>query len=129
FSIQFYQLTNSENISFELSGNHENIAIDKFLNVRTLDIDYRLREKELQLLQNYPNPFNGSTTIPFIVNKSGMATVKVTNTMGSIIYNGTINCETGYNEHEINLHNQSGGVLIYQVHFNETIINSKMILR
>ncbi len=126
FSIQLRQI-GEKPISFTADDSFENMMVSSTLEVGKIELDEVVtEEKGLQLLQNYPNPFHGTTTIPFIANKSGEVAIKILNSLGSVIHEEKVNCKTGYNEVDIELKGNSG-ILIYQIEFNDAILTKIMI--
>lgn len=71
---------------------------------------------EYKLSQNYPNPFNPSTTIEFIIAKTGLVTIKVFNILGSEVAT-LVNEVKNSGTHFINFNGSelSNGVYFYKL--------------
>ena len=101
------------------------------LNIEALtsSIDDIIIPEKLELYQNYPNPFNPVTNISFDVPTSGEVSViiydlkgsEVTTLVDSYLFAGSYSF-TWNPEQMI-----SSGVYIYQLRFDSSVINRKML--
>lgn len=81
------------------------------------------------LAQNYPNPFNPTTNIGFSVPESGIVKLIVYNILGqevAKIVDGMI--DAGTHNVSFNASSLSGGVYIYKLQSNKSLIVKKMLL-
>ena len=128
FSLQMRQLDDPP-LNMMLKEGYESVAVASDLSMVPVELAPTVwEERSLQLLQNYPNPFKGSTTIPFIVSKAGYANIRVINSLGSVVYESNVSCETGYNEVEVELAHVKS-ILICQITFDNEMLSKKMIVR
>ncbi|MCX7876470.1 MAG: T9SS type A sorting domain-containing protein [Melioribacteraceae bacterium] len=84
---------------------------------------------EYSLEQNYPNPFNPTTTISFVIPKSGLTTLSVYNLIGEKI--ATIvneNLNAGHHEFSFNAQNLPSGIYFYKLESGSFSQTKKMIL-
>jgi len=92
--------------------------------------DAPLLPDKIILNQNFPNPFNASTTIDFIIPKSGNVTLKVYDLMGrevaTIINNMYL--QTGYYPVIFEANNLASGTYIYRITLDNFIEEKKMVL-
>lgn len=81
------------------------------------------------LRQNYPNPFGGSTTIDYVLPKSGDVRVSVRDLLGRQVFAANQGVQhEGEHSVEVDLHNLEAGVFFYTVSFNGLEQTRKMIL-
>jgi choice-of-anchor B domain-containing protein len=86
------------------------------------------------LKQNYPNPFNPSTIIPFSINKSGNAVLKIYNIIGQEIITllnenlSTGSYEIKWNGTDNNGTDVSSGVYFYTLEQSDKKVTRKLIL-
>jgi len=78
---------------------------------------------------NFPNPFNPSTKICFTLEKAGLATLKVFNSLGQQVTE-LVNkpLETGYHEFDFNAQTLPSGIYYYELRCGERIEVNKMML-
>jgi len=86
-------------------------------------------EQNFELYQNKPNPFNGSTTISFVLPRSGEATLTIMDITGRVLWTYSDQYEQGtqsiiISERDIN----ASGVLYYQLEAGDYSAIKKMIL-
>ena len=84
---------------------------------------------EYNLAQNFPNPFNPSTSIKFSVEKAGMVTLKVYNTVGQEVAT-LVNQAKEIGTYEVNFDakNLSSGVYFYEITAGDFTSSKKMML-
>ena len=84
---------------------------------------------EYKLSQNYPNPFNPSTTIEFIIAKTGLVTIKVFNILGSEVAT-LVNEVKNSGTHFINFNGSelSNGVYFYKLTADGFSATKKFVL-
>jgi DNA/RNA endonuclease YhcR with UshA esterase domain len=85
---------------------------------------------EFTLFQNYPNPFNPSTVINFAVDKPGMASLTVFNSLGqevSTLFSGEVQTGQLYSVN-FNASNIASGIYFYQLRQGSQIKTQKMLL-
>jgi len=89
--------------------------------------------KTFTLLQNYPNPFNPTTTIEYQLPKTGNVEIRIFNINGQLV-KILENTEQAAGAHKIvwDATNNSGGTVasglyVYQVSFENSILNKKML--
>lgn len=81
------------------------------------------------LRQNYPNPFAGSTTIDYVLPKSGDVKVSVRDLLGRQVFAANQGVQhEGEHSVQVDLHNLEAGVYFYTVSFNGLEQTRKMIL-
>ncbi len=81
-------------------------------------------------IKNHPNPFSDATVLKFTAQNEGVATMKVVDATGKLIYKINEQFVKGINKITIkkeNLNNQSG-IYFYQLEINSTIHTGAMIL-
>jgi hypothetical protein len=91
-----------------------------------IDIDALMN---YQLYQNYPNPFNPSTEIYFTLAKSGNVSLKVFNSLGSVVatlIDGFM--ETGKHSIKYNSKDSSSGIYFYRLKADNFTSTRKMLL-
>ncbi len=85
---------------------------------------------KFSLDQNYPNPFNPATMISFTVEKTGITTLTVFNTLGQkveTLFNGQAAAGQVYKVN-FNAMHLSSGIYFYQLREGNNIITHKMML-
>lgn len=109
-----------------------------FLNIINTSIEDARKIKNVvktfKLFQNYPNPFNPTTNIEYDLPKSGKVEIKIFNLNGQQIrhfVHGSQNA--GIHRIVWDSKDEQGnlvasGVYLYQVKFEDSIINKKMML-
>ena len=80
------------------------------------------------LLQNFPNPANAQTVIPFVLPRSGKATIEIFDALGSKVFHLDGEYTEGRNEVRVDVSRYSDGLYFYQLRFEEETLNSKMII-
>jgi len=88
-----------------------------------------LISENYRLFQNYPNPFNPVTIIKYELSKSGLAKIKIFNSMGQeiqILINEKQN--TGIYEVKFNGSNLSSGVYFYSLFLDNAKMDTKKML-
>ena len=80
------------------------------------------------LLQNYPNPASNTTVIPFVLPRSGKATIDIFDATGSVIHRIEGEYYEGMNEVRFDVSRYSDGLYFYQLRFDDQQLNSKMII-
>ncbi len=86
--------------------------------------------REFTLAQNYPNPFNPTTTIEFVPDVAGKATLTVFNTAGekvATIFQGQVQKGQQYKV-TFDGRNLASGVYFYQLKTENQIATKKMVL-
>lgn len=84
---------------------------------------------EIVLNQNYPNPFNPETSISFTLPESGEANLLVYNLLGqqvATVHQGMLNA--GTHTFRFDASGLSTGVYVYQLRYEGTTLNRKMML-
>ncbi len=84
---------------------------------------------DFYLSQNYPNPFNPATVISYGIPKSGLVTIKISNTLGeevAVLVNEFKSA--GKYQIDFNAKNLSTGLYIYSIQYNNLIFSKKMLL-
>jgi len=83
----------------------------------------------LALSQNYPNPFNPSTTIRFVVDNAGYATIKVFSLLGELVgtaFDGFV--DAGVHSTSFNATDLPGGQYFYRLECNGSTASRLMTL-
>jgi membrane dipeptidase len=92
-----------------------------------LDDNNNFNPSDYLIARNYPNPFNPSTTIEFILSKSGSVQIMVHNILGELIDSREQVLNAG--NYSIRLDaNGSAGVYFYTIRTDKESITNKMIL-
>jgi hypothetical protein len=85
--------------------------------------------KECSLLQNYPNPFNATTTIPFILDRSGYVTLNLFNSRGqrvAVLFSGHL--ESGPHTIQLNGESLPSGQYVYHLQFMDRLYTRSLML-
>jgi hypothetical protein len=81
------------------------------------------------LLQNYPNPFNPTTTIEFVISKTGRYSLSLYNALGELVkIISNREYESGYYKETFNAAGLPSGMYIYRLTGSNANIVRKMIL-
>lgn len=92
-------------------------------------LDHVDTKQEFVLYQNKPNPFKSKTVIGFELAKAGLATIKIYDVAGHILYTKEGKYEAGYNEIEVKKSDLvQSGILYLQLESNGEKAIKKMIL-
>jgi hypothetical protein len=89
--------------------------------------------KTFTLLQNYPNPFNPSTTIEYLLPKTGNVEIKIYSINGQLVktFESTSKTQGKYSIVWDNKNNSgltvASGMYIYQVTFENSMLAKKMM--
>jgi hypothetical protein len=85
---------------------------------------------KFMLYQNYPNPFNPSTTIGFLILKSGEINLTVYDSMGKKVLILIENkfYQAGYHIVTFNSWNLASGIYFYRLQFGNRMLVKKMLL-
>ena len=97
----------------------------EYSNELQIDIDALMN---YQLYQNYPNPFNPSTEIYFTLAKSGNVSLKVFNSLGSVVatlIDGFM--ESGKHSIKYNAKDSSSGIYFYRLKADNFTSTRKML--
>jgi len=93
----------------------------------------KLREeyipRQIELLQNYPNPFNSSTTIEFVIEEYGNASLRVYDILGREV-SELLNKKISSGKYKVkwNAEKLSSGVYFYKLRVGEYSKTKKMLL-
>ena len=85
-------------------------------------------EVSYALEQNYPNPFNPSTTIIYTMKKAGVATLKVYDVLGRMVFEQTKTSVKGENQINFNGSKLTSGMYYYQLNAEGFSKTMKMML-
>jgi len=97
---------------------------------KVIEITVNAAPAKFDLYQNYPNPFNPSTTIKFSVEKTGIATLKIFNSLGqevATLFNAQATTGQLYSIN-FNASNIASGIYFYQLRQGSQIQTQKMLL-
>jgi hypothetical protein len=130
-----YYSTDGINFSDVLSsyGNaniRAKISTDRFL---SLD-DKPVMPKKIKLFSNFPNPFNPVTNISYNLSSNGRVKVSIHDMLGRLVTTLIDKSQNaGFNSitwNGTNIKNElvAGGVYIYTIQFDKSIISKKMVL-
>lgn len=93
----------------------------------------KIQPKSIDLRQNYPNPFNGSTVIPFYLDKTAFAELRIFNISGQEIWR-TAKKKMSSGLHRIRFEvntihklRLAGGIYFCRLQINKTLKTRKMI--
>lgn len=89
-----------------------------------------LQPMAYDLQQNYPNPFNPTTTIQFVLQKSGSTTLKIYDMLGREIT--TIvdeNLDSGTHTYQFNGSHLASGVYLYRIISGDFVQTRKMVIQ
>ncbi len=86
--------------------------------------------EKFELQQNYPNPFNPSTTIPFVLDKNALVTLKVYNMLGQEVATLVNNQMTSAGMHTVKFDatDLSTGMYIYRIKAGNQMQTKRMML-
>lgn len=132
-SPDFYQGSSVE-IPFTLENERVSFTVPKLKYWDMVVIEYTETNSSIEnsekkssigflLEQNFPNPFNPITVIPFRMQQSSIASLKVFDILGRQIYKNDIYCNQGLNKFVFNGSGLSSGIYIYSLgikNFNKT---------
>ena len=97
---------------------------------KVIEVKVSSAPAEFELMQNYPNPFNPSTTIKFTLDKPGVTTLKIFNTLGqeiATLFNSQADAGHVYSIN-FNALNLASGIYFYQLKQGSQIQTHKMLL-
>jgi hypothetical protein len=85
--------------------------------------------KQTELSQNYPNPFNPTTTIDYILPKSGYVTLEVFNVLGKRVLSADRGFRTqGHHHTTLEFEKLPAGVYFYRLSFEGQSLTRKALL-
>jgi len=87
-----------------------------------------INSTKFTLEQNNPNPFNSSTTISFTSSNSDVYNFSVTNIIGEVVYNQTVNAVSGINKIEFSAANLPSGIYMYKLGNKSEVYARRMII-
>jgi photosystem II stability/assembly factor-like uncharacterized protein len=112
------------------SGILQSWGLKLFFDVPTnIESDYSVIPDRFEVCQNFPNPFNPSTTIKFMIPRSGNVSLKIYNILGeevAILISERL--AAGSYEIQWDARNQASGVYLYQLTAGNFIKTGKMLL-
>ncbi len=115
-----------ELISVDYSGTRHSYS--QTVEVKVVDAITSGKPIDYALEQNYPNPFNPSTTITYTMKKAGVASIKVYDMLGRLVFEQTKASVKGQNQINFNGSKLTSGMYYYQLNaegFSKTL---KMML-
>ncbi len=115
-----------ELVSVDYSGVRH--SYEKTVEVKAVEASATGQPEEYGLAQNYPNPFNPSTTIKYTMKEAGVATLKVYDVLGRMVFEQTQASVKGENFFNFNGRKLTSGMYYYQLNaegFSKTL---KMML-
>lgn len=92
-------------------------------------IEESISNNSFDVSQNFPNPFNGSSEIAFNLPESGKVNFRVTNLVGKVVKDITINGNVGVNYINVNSADYAAGVYMYSVSFSGKTITKRMVIK
>lgn len=104
-----------------------------FYRLKIVDRDNKFKLSETRSLQNlglnevssYPNPVKENLTVAINAEKSGVATIVISNVSGQILYNKTVNVAEGDNNINVNTGNLNNGNYILKVQMSDDVVIRK----
>ncbi|MES2619656.1 MAG: T9SS type A sorting domain-containing protein [Bacteroidota bacterium] len=75
-----------------------------------------------------PNPFNSKAEVSFFSDKSGVMTERITNMIGSEVYNKEIEVKTGDNKSVIERDNLPVGVYFYSIGNGKNLVTKRLVI-
>ena len=134
FAIRFKAKTEIP-ISRVITINSSALAAEAYdVNQDKLAIDLEFTElpnevTTFKLYQNRPNPFQDLTIIPFLLPKEGLASLRIMDVSGRIVYEQEQNYQVGYHEVIIEKSNlPENGLFFYQLKIGKQEATKKMML-
>ena len=99
------------------------------LTPRNLGLDWKAAESGWSVRQNSPNPWTDKTSIVCKSDKAGIASIKLMDATGALIYTGDQKVNVGENQLEIkaDVLNGKTGVILYEIRLGNEVANGKMI--
>lgn len=82
----------------------------------------------IDVKQNFPNPFNKQSVIQIKMDKAAKLNFKVTDVLGKVVMQQTLNYSSGTHNITINRDQLSGGVYFYTVQAGNEQVTNKMIV-
>ncbi len=129
---QSYTHTDSD-VSLESTYTYQLVSVDysgtrhsysQTVEVKVVDAITSGKPIEYALEQNYPNPFNPSTTITYTMKEAGVATLKVYDVLGRMVFEQTKASMKGQNQINFNGSKLTSGMYYYQLNaegFSKTL--------
>jgi len=122
----------SATVSYSIMGNPTNANVNLSIDEVATDVaqtSSTQQPTQFMLEQNFPNPFNPSTTISYMLNQSGIATLKVYNILGQEVRTLVNGFQNAGSHHEtFNAQGLSSGIYFYRLQSQNNIQTRKMIL-
>ena len=88
-----------------------------------------IKENTLSKMKLFPNPTSGSVTINLLSKVQGDATLTVTNLMGQLVYNQTVNLEYGATQLMIDCSDFTSGFYLVNISTNTGTTTQKLIVQ
>jgi len=76
----------------------------------------------------YPNPFTSQAIVSFNSDKAGMMNERITDMLGSEVYNKNIEVVFGVNTHVIERGNLAAGVYFYSVSDGKSVYTKRLVV-
>ncbi|MEE9438218.1 MAG: T9SS type A sorting domain-containing protein, partial [Saprospiraceae bacterium] len=121
-------------ISLSNKGLNAESYLGDNIEVSNINIEWRAIEEYniasvsvMTLYFNSPNPWKTQTTISFELPEAGKVTLKMTDAMGRLISTKEGNFKGGFNNFIINDQDVKAGIILYELKYNNQVINKKMI--
>lgn len=115
-----------------LGINSHLISAESYQNGEThaIQLNHTKRNKSFYLYQNRPNPFSDETLIAFDSPSRSMATLKILDINGQLLWADTIEVQPGRNNYYVNSSklNNASGLLYFQINTNGVNYIKKMII-
>ncbi len=84
---------------------------------------------KISMSQNFPNPANNSTMINYSIPESGEVIFRIYSINGQLLYNKSVQSESGTNSIEINTSSLSAGIYVYSMEFKGQRITKRMSIK
>nr|HRD06544.1 dockerin type I domain-containing protein [Saprospiraceae bacterium] len=99
------------------------------LTPRSIALDWKAAVSGWSVRQNSPNPWTDKTTIVCKSDKAGIATIRLMDATGALIFKGDQKVNVGENQLEIkaDVLNGKTGVILYEIRMGNEVANGKMI--
>lgn len=104
--------------------------IDNYVYDIQIGIDEENSNRDMfHVEQNFPNPAVGNTSILVTTKTSGQLILKISNTLGQVVYSESINNKALGHTFEFDVTNYKSGIYFYTVEIGNSSITKKMIVQ
>jgi len=103
--------------------------IDSLLQITSAPVEKSKNvTSQIELISTFPNPFNSQTAIKLRVKHPVIGTLRVYDSLGSLLKTKKQNLYSGYNTVRVDMTDYSSGIYFYSIVVDEKIIAGKFLL-